>query len=292
MASQSTTGRAGNGSEVTTAAVEREVIEEARAWIEQEVGLPGRVVAGIGWASRRLVERVLATQRGQSAMRSTSRWLTGQLDAAVEDIAGRPAMQGTADRQADPGTALRRGDEAAQQVLDRYRRVLTVQGAITGAASTSLAMAVGAVAADLAASLLGLLRAAAETLAAYGEPTEDLRELAIATVHLSGVQGPSERRRGLLRTVGQEPSAVPVDDRFRGVLAEQTGTRLVNESIEALVRRRAQQRTVSAVPLLGAATGGAISAWMIKRTCSTAQHVGRLRLLRRAGSLEPADLNL
>lgn len=167
-----------------------------------------------------------------------------------------------------------------------------MEGALTGAASTNLLMAVGAVATELAVSLVGLLRASAETLAGYGEPIENLRGLAIATVHLAGVQGPSERRRGLLKVVGQEASSTPVDDQVYGVLAEQTGPRLVNEAIEALVRRRVQQRAVSAVPLLGAATGGATSAWMINRACKTGQQVGRLRLLRRAGSLELDSLNL
>ncbi|HEX2029374.1 MAG TPA: EcsC family protein [Nitriliruptorales bacterium] len=291
MPSDETTQKASDGVASATADVEREVIEQARAWAEHETGLAGKAIDRVSSFSRRLVERVLDTERGQAAVRSTSQWLTQRLDTAVKDITSQPVVEGAAAQQADLKRAVGRGDDAAQQVLVRYRRTLTVQGAITGATSTNLLMAVGAVAADLAVSLSGLLRAAAETLAAYGEPGDNLRELAIATVHLSGVQGASDRSRGLLRTVRQEPPA-SVDDRVFGVLAEQTGLRLVNESIEALVRRRAQHRAVSAVPLLGAATGGVTSAWMVDRTCRTAQQVGRLRLLRRAGSLQPSRLTL
>lgn len=96
--------------------VEQEVIEEARAWVDQEMGFPGKVLDRVGSVSRGLVERVLETDRGESAMNRTSQWLMKRLDAAIAGIASEPPTEGARASQADPAAALADGDELAQQV--------------------------------------------------------------------------------------------------------------------------------------------------------------------------------
>lgn len=270
---------------------ERAVLAEARAWIAKEPPPPARALQQVTAVPRRLVRRVMEQDVVAGAIEEGARRLLDQFEPWVEDLEPSDLGLPTSARP-DPDVradALRRADDEAQAVLRKYRGALSLQGGATGAASVNLVATVAAFAADITASTLGLLRAATETLAAYGQ-TRQLERTAVGVVALAGETEESARRDGLTAAAGLRPASHERSDDLAAALAEQAGARLLNEALETLLRRRVQQRALSAIPLVGAAAGAGLSAWMTTRTCKTAQHVGRLRFLHRHVGVVAADL--
>lgn len=254
------------------------MVAEARAWAAERSERPGQVLNRISSLSRRAMRRALDARPVADAMERAAGQLLEQFDPTSLNTSG-PALDPTgAAAPARRTAALYQADIHADDVRRRYRRMLGTQGAVSGAASINPVTMLVALAGDVTASTLGILHATAETLAAYGV-RDDLRTVAVRTLVLAGEQEPAARGRGLLVAAGIDQAEVPDPSDLAQVLAGQTGPRVVTEAIETIIRRRAQQRLLTAVPALGAVAGAATSVWMTSRACEAARHVGRLTFL-------------
>lgn len=268
---------------------EREWLRAAEAWINEDPTVTGRALATLTSSSRRLVQRVLDGVGAQKGAEVIARRVIETFDPVTSPVSlSRPATIDNDD--ARRRQAMRAADGHARAVQRRYIAVLGLQGAATGAASVNPFATVAALTTDVAASTFGLLRAASEILSGYHD-FADLKAVSVATLLVAGETDATARRAGLLEAAGVGPDHRRGGHELASVLAEQAGPRIVNEAVEALVRRRIRQRALSTVPLLGAATGAATSVWMAERTCTAARNVGRLASVHDRVGLDPAALN-
>lgn len=267
------------------------LVRDATTWVDRDPDWADRVVDGIGGAARRLLDRALRSSSVQSAVHQGAATLVQRFE--VPDVQPPPAVRAlggspTSDaRRRDDALAQAEADAAA--VARRHAATLGVQGALAGAAGTGVVTAVAALATDVAASTVGLLRAAAATLVAYGH-TDDLLGTSLAAVLLAGERDAAARRDGLVRAARRGRTATAGTGGLPAAVAEQAALRSLNQTVETVVRRRLQQRALVAVPLLGAAAGGATSAFTTTRTCEAARHVGRLHLVARATGRDAGEV--
>lgn len=270
---------------------ERAVLTEAREWIDHEPSGPALALQRITAAPRRLLERVMDHDVVADAIESGSQRLLDQFVPWVQnlEVADHGLGEGFVAEHNDRADALRTAEDRADATLRRYRNALAAQGGATGAASVNLVATVAAFAADLTASTLGLLRATAEILACYGR-RDDLEAASIATVVLAGESDREARRRGLITAARLDGAADRRSSDLAQVLAEQAGARLLNEAVESTLRRRVRQKALGAIPLVGAAAGAGLSAWMTTRAGDAARQVGRLSFLRRHAGITEATL--
>lgn len=268
---------------------EQQLLGEAADWVHRSAGPAKQAMERVNALTRKLLQRAMASDGVTAAIDGAAAGLLERIEVTATDIPpavaslGRTAAPGPAERD----RALAQAEDEAQRLERRHRAMLTAQGALSGAAGSTLLTAVAALVTDVAASTAGLVRAAAATLTAYGH-TEDLRDTALAVVVLAGEQDPSRRRAGLAAAAslgGPSP-----DPALPTAMADQAGIRTLNQTVESLLRRRLQQRAVVAVPILGAVAGGATSAHTAARTCATARHVGRVHFVARHCGVQPDEL--
>ncbi len=273
---------------------ERAQVDGARRWVLEEPSLSDRVLAGIGDRAQTALQRVLASERVAAAIEDATtqvlRRLDDQLLSGLDDDAALPTPTTPQQRS----EVLRRANERAEEVRRNHTRRLAAQSAVAGAASVNLLAAVVAVATDVSIVVRGGLRAAAHTLNVFGTPA-DHPALVAAAVEIAAAAGvtDSQRRRTALvgavhyLTSDEHPTAAQAD--LRRMIAQQTGTRAITETLEQVVRRAVQRRTLRVIPFLGGAASVATS-WLVGgRICDAAAHAGRLAYLTRHTGLPPSN---
>ncbi|MDP8928484.1 MAG: hypothetical protein M3O70_07900, partial [Actinomycetota bacterium] len=239
------------------------------------------------------LQRALASERAATAIEDATtqvlRRLDGQLPSDLDD-----AALPTPTTPQQRSEVLGRANERAEEVRRHHTRRLAVQGAVAGAASVNLLAAVVAVATDVSIVVFGGLRAAAHTLNVFGTPADHpaLVPAAVEIAAAAGVTDSQRRRTALVGAVhyltsDEHRTAAQAD--LRRMIAQQTGTRAITETLEQVVRRAVQRRTLRVIPFLGGAASVATSWHVGGRICDAAAHAGRLAYLTRHTGLPPSN---
>ncbi|MBW3579222.1 MAG: hypothetical protein KY462_16115 [Actinobacteria bacterium] len=273
---------------------ERAQVDAARRWVGEESSLSDQALARIGDGTQAALQRLLASQRVAAAIEdATTRVLREFDDQLRHDLDDDAAMPKPTARQ-QRSEVLGRANERAEQVRRNHTRRLAAQSAVAGAASVNLAAAVLAVAADVSIVVRGGLRAAAHTLNVFGTPVGH-PALVPAAVEIAAIAGDTDsqrRRTTLIRVVGNltgDDHAAAEQSRLPRVIAQQTGTRALVETLEQVVRRSVRRRSLRVIPFLGGAASVATSWHVGGRICDAAAHAGRLAYLTRHTGLPPTN---
>lgn len=243
---------------------ERAQVDAAQRWVREEPSLPERALARIGDRTQAALQRLLASQRVAAAIEDATTRVLRELDDQLRhDLDDDAAMAEPTTRQ-QRSEVLGRANERAEQVRRNHTRRLAAHSAVAGAASVNLAAAVLAVAADVAIVVRGGLRAAAHTLNVFGTPVGHpaLVPAAVEIAVIAGDTDPQRRRTTLLEVVGKltgDDHAGVARAGLPRVIAQQTGTRALIETLEQVVRRSVQRRSLRMIPFLGGAASVATS---------------------------------
>lgn len=274
---------------------ERSVLDEVQQWLNHEPGWMDRMLGGVSSRSRQALDLVLETGPGRRAMKAA----TDRASAALEDaLLGDFGADTAPDVPGDPegrAAVLRQADERAGELRNRYVGALGVQGALAGASSLTVPLAVVALVADVSSAVVVPLQASAHLLAVYGavRSHQPALQAAVELVALATETDPGVRKgttvRLSRRLAGQRLEADSAGQLPRIVL-QQTSSRAFREAVEHTVRRVLRRRLAGLVPVLGAAAGGAASGWLAARTCEASRQVGRMAFLVRHTPLEVDDV--
>lgn len=275
---------------------ERHRLTGIRDWYGRQPGTADRLLAGASDRARAVVGHVLDSERGRRALeRGTDRVLERLDERLLRDIDERSLLAGRdlGDTWHRSG-ALQDAEGRGRDLEMRYVGLLTGQAAVAGAASLTLPLAVLATAADVAGAVVGSLRAAGHTLAAYGLEVDHpgLLPASVALVAAAGETDPVVRRATIDDAVARltrHRADVQPAERLPQVVVQQAGSRTVRETVEHVLRRVLQRRAVALVPVLGAVASGAASGWLASRVTEAARNAGTLVFLHRHAGV-PDDI--
>ncbi len=272
---------------------ERTQIDAVRRWIHEESSRSDRLLARIGDGAEAALERVQASDRVAAAIQDAARRVMRGLDDQLRDLQEVVAV-------ATPTTPLQRSEvlahanERAHEVRRYHTRRLAAQSAAAGAASVNLVTAVLAVAAEVSMVVRGGLHAAAHILNVFGTPAShpSLLHASVEVATVAGITDSVRRRTTLAKVVrsltGHDHREAAQTDLPR-MVAQQTSMLTITETLEQLVRRAVQRRTLRVIPLLGGAAS-ALTSWdAAGRICEAAAHAGRLTYLTHHTGVPPSN---
>lgn len=272
---------------------ERAQVDAARTWVDEESSRSDRFLARIGDGAEAMLQRVLASDFVAAAIEDAAsqvlRGLKDQLSDLHEVVAVATPM--TPHQRSE---VLGRANERAEEVRRHHTRRLAAQSAAAGAASVNLVAAVVAVATEVSMLVRGGLHAGAHILNVFGTPPSHpaLVPAALELAAGAGVTDSGRRQASLARVVRSltgdvDPAAAQTG--LPRLVVQQTGMRAITETLEQLVRRAVQRRTLRVIPLLGGAAS-AVTSWNAAgRICDVAAHAGRLAYLTRHTAVPPSN---
>jgi len=162
----------------------------------------------------------------------------------------------------------------------------TVSSTVTG--GTTLAIAVGAVAADVTAVMVGMGRIVALVAAHYGydvrEPEEQVFASGVLTYSTATNAAEKAASLAALSRLTQEMMR-------RATWAQLSRHQLVNiiqKVVSSLGFSLTKKKLAQAVPIVGVAVNGGLNAWFAHSTFKRAQQAYRLRFLTEKYGLDPA----
>ncbi|MDP8960718.1 MAG: EcsC family protein, partial [Actinomycetota bacterium] len=274
---------------------ERSVLDEVQQWLNHEPRWMDRMLGGVSSRSRQVLDLVLETGPGRSALKAA----TDRASAALEDAVLRDLENDVApvvpDDPEGREAALRQADERAGELRNRYVGALGVQGALAGAASLTVPLSVVALVADVSSAVVVPLRASAHLLAVYGgvRSHQAALQAAVDVVALATETDLGVRKgttAALSRRLAEQRLDADTAGQLPRIVLQQTSSRALRETLEQTVRRVLRRRLARLVPLLGGAAGGAASGWLAARTCEASRQVGRVAFLVRHTPLELEDV--
>lgn len=270
---------------------ERSVVEEVQHWVDRDPGWVERVLQGVSSRSRQGLSLLLETTPGRDLLQAGTDRVMSALEVAVlRDFEDHMDVLVEPTDAAGRAAELRRADERAVELRNRYIGMLGAQGALAGAASLTWARSAVALVADVALAVVVTMRAGAHHLVLYGVLPSQPSALE-ASLEIIGVATETEaavRRSKILalsqRLVEHPPQGEPAEELSR-VIIQQASSRALRETVEQAVRRVLGRRLAGFVPLLGAAAGGAASGWLASQVCEAGRHVGQTAFLARRTTL-------
>ncbi|MDQ3931737.1 MAG: EcsC family protein [Actinomycetota bacterium] len=270
---------------------ERSVVEEVQRWVRRDPGWMERALQGVSARSRQVLSVVLDTGPGRNLVQAATDRAMSALEVAV-----LRDFEASMDTLVEPTDAvgraseLRRADEHAAAMRNRYVGMLGAQGALVGAASLTWARSAVALVADVALAVVITMRAGAHHLAIYGVlPSQPLALEAALELIAVATETEAALRQSKILALGQRLVERPTQDQPVGelprVVIQQAGSRALKETVEQAVRHVLGRRLAGVVPVLGAAAGGAASGWLAAQMCEAGRQVGRAAFLARRTTL-------
>lgn len=275
---------------------ERSVVEEVQQWVNRDPGWMERALQGVSSRSRQFLGVVLETAPGRNLLQAgTDRAMSALEVAVLRDFEDNMDILVEPSDAVGRAAELRRADEHAAALRNRYVGMLGAQGALAGAASLTWARSAVALVADVALAVVVTMRAGAHHLAIYGVlPSQpSALEAALELIAVSTETEAALRQSKILalgqRLVERPPQSEPVGELPR-VVIQQASSRALKEAVEQAVRRVLGRRLAGVVPVLGAAAGGVASGWLASQVCEAGRQVGRAAFLARRTTLGISDV--
>ncbi|MFN2555303.1 MAG: EcsC family protein [Nitriliruptorales bacterium] len=273
---------------------ERLVLEEVRQWVNRDPGWMDRAMGGESSRSRQLLELVLDTESGRKGLEAATDGAIAALKGTVLrnlEVPEGPVPTEPKEREA----ALRHADQHAEDLRRKYVAALGAQGALAGVASLTPTASAVILVGDVTLAVGLTLRAAAHHLAVYGAlPSHRFAmEASVELVALATETDPPVRKRkigAISRHLAEPPPFSDLSDELPRLVVQQLSSRGLKEAVEQIVRRVLRRRLTALVPMVGAAAGGAASAWLAKQACEASRQLGRLAFLMRQAQLPLDDV--
>ncbi len=272
---------------------ERTQIDVGRRWVQEESSRSDRFLDRIGDGAEAALKRVQASDRVAAAIEDAAKQVLRGLDDQLRDLNEVVAVATPITPQ-QRSEVLARANERAQEVRRYHTRRLAAQSAAAGAASVNLMAAVLAVAAEVSMVVRGGLRAAAHILNVFGTPANHpfLLPASVEIATVAGITDSVRRRTALIevvRSLTGDDHVGAARSNLPRMVAQQTSMLAITETLEQLVRRAVQRRTLRVIPFLGGAAS-ALTSWNAAgRTCDAAAHAGRLTYLTHHTGVPPSN---
>ncbi|HUR39599.1 MAG TPA: EcsC family protein [Verrucomicrobiae bacterium] len=254
---------------------EQKVLKAIRAWEAEEPGWGTRLLAKPGSKVAQMVQVVVPPAAVRAALLGADK--LGRKLSDERSILKRAGVDTLAD--------LRIGElEACDRLAKTVSRRATTLGGATGAIF-GVAGAAGLVA-DIPTLLTLALRTVHRIGFCYGEQggAEDERRTGIAIFALVSANSAEEKRRALAALRGGDAA---LDAAWRDGVERVAERELAKEatvySLQNLARtigvNLGRRKAAGAIPVLGAAVGGAVNAWYLSDVAQVARHVFQERWL-------------